>query len=142
MVHTVKIKAYTPRADAPGTLTFVLDGKTFNARCYADANLADGLLVIGTEYPVTLTVEAAGAVDYSSDPHAALEVVEARGGGDLVRVNGRTWDSVSHDLIHLESVPSVGLKLNLPQTATDYRGGTWLSATGLLCADLPPEEHD
>ena len=59
MVHTVKITAYTPRTDAPGALTFVLDGKTCNARCYADANLADGLPVAGTEHPVTLPVAAA-----------------------------------------------------------------------------------
>jgi len=142
MVHTVEIVAYTPRNAGPGRLTFKLNGNTYHARCYADAQLADGLLVEGQSYPVALTIEVDGSVEYASASAAELKVVKASETGDYVRAIGRTWDSMGHQVIKLDADPSVGVRLNLPQTATDYRGGSWLTAQGTLCADLPPEEHD
>jgi len=142
MVHLVKILGYTPKGAQPGSLHFSLDGRAFHARCDADPQLADGLLVVGTTYPVALTVEAAGKVEYAMGPEPSLMVSKPDARGDTVTLMGRTWDSIDHQTIKLDAAPTVGLRLNLPQTATDYRGGSWLSATGLLCADLPPEEHD
>lgn len=142
MVHTVKILRYVPRGPAPGQLSFELDGRTFNARCDADPGLADGLLVVGNSYPIALTVEAVGKVEYADPGQPTLNVLKAAEGGDTVSVIGRTWDSMDHQVIKLDANPTVGVKLNLPQTATDYRGGSWLAGQGLLCADLPPEEHD
>lgn len=142
MVHTVKILRYVPRGASPGQLSFELDGRVFNARCDADPALADGLLVVGNSYPIALTVEAQGKVEYADPGQAALRVVQADQSGDSVSVLGRTWDSMDHQVIKLDANPTVGVKLNLPQTATDYRGGSWLAAQGTLCADLPPEEHD
>jgi len=145
MVHTVQITHYQPRGtdgDKPGRLTFVLEGRTFHAACLADPHLAEGLLEPGQSYPVSLIVQAEGTVEYADPGTPALEVRDAHESGDRVVVTGRTWDSVDHQVINLDSAPSVGLRLNLPQTATDYRGGSWLTATGILCVDLPPEEHD
>ncbi|MCA8918620.1 MAG: hypothetical protein KDB68_09510 [Planctomycetes bacterium] len=142
MVHTVEIISYTPKSDKAGRLTFKLGGNTYNARCYADAALADGLLVVGTTYPVSLTVEAEGSVEYAVATEPSFNVVKADEAGDRVEATGRTWDSFDHQVIKLDSNPTVGVKINLPQTATDYRGGSWLKATGTLCADLPPEDHD
>jgi hypothetical protein len=141
MVHTVQILSYTPRGQSPGRLVFELDGRTFHACCLADAREADGLLAAGRSYPVTLLVEAETPVEYAAAGEPGLAVTQSREEGDRVEVLGRTWDSVSHQVIHLESRPSVGVKLSPPQTATDYRGGSWLKARGVLCADLPPEEH-
>lgn len=142
MVHTVNILKYAPAGNGPGRLQFELEGRKFNARCVADPALADGLLVEGSSYPVALIVEAEGKVEYANPGEPALEVTQASEAGDHVRAVGRTWDSMDHQVIKLDAQPTVGVKLNLPQTATDYRGGSWLSATGVLCADLPPEEHD
>lgn len=142
MVHLVKILAYTPKTAKPGRLHFSLEGRTLHARCDADPQLADGLLVVGSTYPVALTVEAEGSVEYALGPEPSLTVTRADEAGDQVALMGRTWDSIDHQTIKLDASPTVGLRLNLPQTATDYRGGSWLSAKGLLCADLPPEEHD
>lgn len=142
MVHLVDILAYTPRGKAPGRLHFRLEGRTLHARCDADPALADGLLVPGTTYPVALTVEAEGKVEYAVGSEPALKVAKPDEAGDRVEVLGRTWDSLDHQTIKLDASPTIGLRLNLPQTATDYRGGSWLSATGVLCADLPPHEHD
>lgn len=142
MVHLVKILSYTPKGAKPGRLHFSLEGRTLHARCDADPALADGLLVAGTTYPVALTVEAEGKVEYAQGPEPSLIVTKADDAGDRVQLMGRTWDSIDHQTIKLDAAPTVGLRLNLPQTATDYRGGSWLSAAGLLCADLPPEEHD
>jgi len=142
MVHLVNILAYTPRGKAPGRLHFTLEGRVFHARCDADAALADGLLVPGTTYPVALTVEAEGKVEYAVGTEPSCKVEQANDAGDRVEVLGRTWDSLNHQTIKLDACPTLGLRLNLPQTATDYRGGSWLCAKGLLCADLPPEEHD
>ncbi|MCL4729329.1 MAG: hypothetical protein KJ044_02680 [Planctomycetes bacterium] len=142
MVHLVKILAYTPRGKGPGRLHFALDGRTFHARCDADPHLADGLLVPGTTYPVALTVEAQGTVEYALGPEPGLAVARADEAGDVVTLMGRTWDSIDHQTIKLDAAPTVGLRLNPPQTATDYRGGSWLSATGVLSTALPPEEHD
>ncbi len=142
MVHLVKILAYTPRGKAPGRLHFELEGRTYHARCDADPALADGLLVPQTTYPVALTVEAEGKVEYAVGTEPSCKVETADDAGDHVAVLGRTWDSLDHQTIKLDASPTIGLRLNLPQTATDYRGGSWLSARGLLCADLPPQEHD
>jgi hypothetical protein len=145
MVHTVLIKDYVPRgttSDETGRLTFELNGRVYHAACLADPHLADGLLVPGQMYPVTLLVQAEGSVEYVDPGTPALEVRQEHEAGDKVSATGRTWDSVDHQLIALDSDPAVGVRLNLPQTATDYRGGSWLSATGILCADLPPDEHD
>ena len=142
MVHTVEIVSYVPRAENPGRLTFKLDGNTYHAKCYADPQLADGLLVEGQSYPVALTIEAEGLVEYSTATEPSFEVLSALDAGDRIRATGRTWDSMDHQVIKLDAFPTVGVRLNLPQTATDYRGGSWLTAVGTLCADLPPEEHD
>jgi hypothetical protein len=142
MVHTVEILEYVPAGAAPGRLTFRLGGVVYNARCHADPALADGLLVEGQSYPVALTVEAQGSVEYANPGEPSLKVQQADKAGDRVHATGRTWDSMDHQIIKLDANPTVGVRLNLPQTATDYRGGSWLAATGVLCADLPPEEHD
>lgn len=142
MVHTVNILKYVAAGAGPGSLKFELDGATYHARCDADPALADGLLVEGSSYPVALTIEAEGKVEYANPGQPALEVLQSSEAGDKVQAVGRTWDSMDHQVIKLDAQPTVGVKLNLPQTATDYRGGSWLSATGVLCADLPPEEHD
>jgi hypothetical protein len=146
MVHTVQIKEYVPRGsgdgDSPGRLTFTLGDKTYHAACFADPELAKGLLDPGNTYPVTLLVHAEGTVEYADPGTPSLEVKQSREEGDKVVVVGRTWEGVDHQVIKLDSDPGVGLRLNLPQTATDYRGGSWLSAEGTLCVDLPPEEHD
>lgn len=142
MVHTVSIRAYHPAGSSPGRITFLLAGTVYNAKCYADPQLADGLLVPGTEYPIALTMEADGKVEYVDPATQKLEVIASHETGDRVRAVGRTWDSVGHQVIKLDANPSVGVRLNLPQTATDYRGGSWLMASGVLTADLPPEEHD
>jgi hypothetical protein len=142
MVHTVEIISYVPRDAGPGRLTFKLDGNTYHAKCYADAALADGLLVEGQSYPIALTIEAKGSVEYTLASEPSFEVLQADEAGDRIKAVGRTWDSISHQVIKLDAAPSVGVQLNLPQTATDYRGGSWLTAVGTLCADLPPEEHD
>lgn len=142
MVHTVEIISYVPRSQSAGRLTFKLDGNTYHAKCYADAALADGLLVPGQSYPIALTIEAEGRVEYAVATEPSFEVLKAAEAGDRIKAVGRTWDSISHQVIKLDASPSVGVQLNLPQTATDYRGGSWLTAVGTLCADLPPEEHD
>ncbi|MHC4839956.1 MAG: hypothetical protein ACYTDT_03205 [Planctomycetota bacterium] len=142
MVHIVQILAYTPKGDAPGKLHFKLDDKQFHARCDADPALADGLLVPNTEYPVTVGLEAIGTVGYEDSREALFEVTESAESGDRIKAIGRVWDAVDHQIVRLEANPSIALKLNLPQTASDYRGGSWLKAEGLLCVDLPPEEHD
>ncbi len=142
MVHTVSILGYVPRSSQPGRLHFSLDGTSYHATCYADPQLADGLLVVGSTYPIALTVHAEGKVEYVNPGTPGLEIAEKLETGDRVRAVGRTWDVIDHQTIKLDSEPTVGVRLNLPQTATDYRGGSWLSATGVLCADLPPEDHD
>lgn len=142
MVHTVKILAYTPRNAGNGRLQFELFGNVYNARCIADPELADGLFVEGKHYPVTLRVESQGKVEYSDDFQTSFDIVEADESGDTVRANGRTWQTIDHQEILLKADPSLAVTLNLPQTASDYRGGSWLTATGTLVADLPPEDHD
>lgn len=142
MVHTVSIQEYQPAGTSPGCITFALAGRVYHAKCYADPALADGLLVVGSEYPIALTVEADGKVEYCDPGTEKLEVLKPDPSGDHVRATGRTWDSMGHQVIKLDANPSLGVRLNLPQTATDYRGGSWLVASGVLCADLPPEEHD
>lgn len=142
MVHTVEIVSYTPRAAKPGRIAFLLDGNTYHAKCYADPKLAEGLLVPGQSYPIALTLEAEGKVEYSNETQAVFQVIQKAEGGDRIKATGRTWDSVGHQVIKLDASPTVGVLLTLPQTATDYRGGSWLTAVGTLCADLPPEEHD
>lgn len=142
MVHNVDIVEYTPASGQPGKLTFKLDGNTFNAKCYADPKLAEGLLAQGATYPVALTVEADGQVEYTTDNEPRIDIKQPDNAGDKVIATGRTWDSFDHQLIKLDSSPSVAVKINLPQTASDYRGGSWLKATGTLCVDLPPEDHD
>jgi hypothetical protein len=142
MIHTVHITQYTPRTDQPGRIAFQLDGKTYHARCYADQQLAQGVLVEGATYPLALTVHAQGKVEYATAGTPALEVTQPEESGDTVRAFGRTWDVVDHETVKLDAAPTVGLKLNLPQMATDFRGGSWLSAVGVLCADLPPDDHD
>lgn len=142
MVHTVEIVHYSPRNDKPGRIRFVLNGNTYNARCYADPKLAEGLLVEGQSYPISLTVEAQGKVEYANPGEPDFHIVTTDEQGDTVKATGRTWDSMDHQVIKLDAHPTIGVLLNLPQTATDYRGGSWLTAVGVLCADLPPEEHD
>lgn len=127
---------------SPGRLHFRLDGRDFHARCDADPQLAEGLLVVGSTYPIALTVEAEGKVEYAMGPEPSLTVTQPAESGDRVALMGRTWDSIDHQTVKLDAAPTVALRLNLPQTATDYRGGSWLAANGLLCADLPPEDHD
>ena len=142
MVHIVHILAYTPKGESPGRLKFELAGKTYNARCDADPQLADGLLIPETDYPVTVSLEASGNVEYEDGRDARLEITDAAESGDSVTATGRVWDAVDHQVIRLEAEPSVAVILNSPQTASDYRGGSWLTAKGILCVDLPPEEHD
>lgn len=142
MVHTVDILKYTPAGEKPGRMTFKLGGTTFHARCYADPKLAEGLLEEGATYPVAVTVEAEGQVEYTTDNEPGVTVKEENEAGDTVVATGRTWDAFDHQLIKLDSSPNIAVKINLPQTASDYRGGSWLKATGTLCVDLPPEDHD
>ncbi|MCC6464695.1 MAG: hypothetical protein IT463_05085 [Planctomycetes bacterium] len=142
MVHVVKILSWQPRGSAPGQLAFELDGRAFHARCDADPALATGLLVAGTLYPVALTVVADGRLDYADPGSPSLKVLKADPAGDQVAVLGRTWDSLDRETIKLDAGPGVAVRLAPPQDATDFRGGSWLCGTGLLCADLPPEEHD
>jgi hypothetical protein len=142
MVHMVEIVSYTPRGAKPGKLSFKLLGNIYRARCYADPKLADGLIVVGQSYPISLTLEAEGKVEYATASAPSFEVIQKADTGDRIKATGRTWDSMDHQVIKLDASPTVGVRLNLPQTATDYRGGSWLTATGVLCADLPPEDHD
>lgn len=142
MVHVVKIIKYTPGGKKPGRVAFELGGKKYNARFEGDATEAREALKPGVEYPLALSVRAEGKVDYSDDNKASFRVAKASDDGDRVAVNGRTWDSISHDAIALETEPSVALKLSEPQFATDFRGGSWLVAQGILCATLPEDHHD
>ena len=142
MVHTVEILGYRPRTDRPGALEFKLNATTYHAKCYADPQLANGLIVVGEHYPVSVFVEADDTAEYGAADDSSLELLEQREEGDIVRAKGRTWDSISHDTVLLNSTPAVALKVKLPQQATDFRGGSSLVATGILCVDLPPEDHD
>ncbi|MCC6575602.1 MAG: hypothetical protein IT462_17620 [Planctomycetes bacterium] len=137
MVHVVKIIKYKQRRVA-----FELGGKKYNARFEGDSAQAREVLKPGVEYPLALTVDAEGKVDYSDDFKASFRVAKAAEDGDRVAVNGRTWDSISHEAVALETDPSVALRLREPQFATDFRGGSWLVAQGVLCATLPEDHHD
>lgn len=141
MVHLVHILSYTPRSANPGALQFQLDGRVLHARCDADPVHARDVFAPGATYPVSLTVATEGKAEYADPGQAALKVIAASDSGDRVSVLGRTWDSIDHQTIKLDASPTVSLRLNLPQLATDFRGGSWLSATGLLCADLPADDH-
>lgn len=142
MVHTVDIIRYVPRGESAGRMTFKLDGTTYNARCYADPQLADGLFAAGDSYPVSIVVEAEGQVEYTTENEPRVEVEKLDDDGDTVVAVGRTWDAFEHQVIKLDSSPTVAVRINLPQTASDYRGGSWLKARGVITVDLPPEDHD
>lgn len=137
MVHVVKIISFTP-----GAVAFEIGGRRFNARFEGDEAEAREALRPGVEYPLALSIRADGKVDYSDDFKAALTVSRAGPDGDTIAVNGRTWDSISHNAVLLQTEPSVALKLAEPQFATDFRGGSWLKGTGTLCAALPEDHHD
>jgi len=142
MVHVVQILAYTPRGKKSGALHFTLEGRTFHARCDADTDAARGLFIAGASHPATLIVKVEGKAEYADPSEPQLSVLVSSDDGDRVSVLGRTWESVDHQTIKLDASPTVGLRLSLPQMATDFRGGSWLRATGMLCANLPPDEHD
>ena len=86
---------YTPKSDQPGRLTFKLSGNTYHAKCYADPALADGLLVEGSSYPVALTIEAEGKVEYANPGEPAFHIEKPDDNGDTVKATGRTWDSIT-----------------------------------------------
>jgi hypothetical protein len=137
MVHVVKILGYST-----GALHFELDGRAFHARSEADPEHAAQAWQAGAMYPVSLTVAAEGKVDYADAGQPGIKVLQAQAAGDKVALLGRTWDTIDHQTIKLDASPTVGVRLNLPQAATDFRGGSWLSVTGVLCADLPADDHD
>jgi hypothetical protein len=136
MVHVVKILGYSS-----GALHFELDGRAFHARAEADAGQASEAWKPGSTYPVSLTVAAEGKVDYADPGQPGLKVISPDKAGDKVALLGRTWDTIDHQTIKLDASPTVSVRLNLPQAATDFRGGSWLRVTGVLCADLPAEDH-
>jgi hypothetical protein len=137
MVHVVKILGYSN-----GSLHFELDGRAFHAKSEADPAHAAEAWQPGSTYPVSLTVAAEGKVDYAEAGQPGMNVLQPRPNGDKVALLGRTWDTIDHQTIKLDASPTVSVRLNHPQAATDFRGGSWLSVTGVLCADLPADDHD
>lgn len=144
MIHRVKILSYDPR----GALSFEHNGAVFAASHDIDAAEAEGLLIVGSSYPLEFTIESDCEVAYLAGPEdqfsrLAGAAVGAKGKvGDRVRACGRIMDYPAHDMIRLEGTTTVAVRLRLPQQSTDYRRGSWLMAEGRLTVALPPADHD
>lgn len=142
MVHPVKIEAFTPPGKRPGRVSFVLDGVRFNARFEGDSAEAREVLTKGADYPLALTIAAQGKVDYADPGTPGLKVQKSDAAGDAIAFLGRTWQTVDMATVLLQTQPQVALRLEEPQFATDFRGGSWLAGHGVLCAALPEDHHD
>ncbi|GIK53856.1 MAG: hypothetical protein HUU03_11515 [Planctomycetaceae bacterium] len=142
MVHPVKIESYVPGGAKPGSLTFLLDGRRMKAVVEHDCDEAREVWKSGAEYPVALTLVARGKVDYAEPGTPGLTLTRQAGLGDVMRFLGRTWQSIDHATVLLQTEPQVALRLAEPQFATDFRGGSWLTGEGVLTAALPEDHHD
>ena len=142
MVHPVKIDSFTPPGKKPGRVSFVLDGKKFSARFVGDSAEARDVLKQGASYPLALTILAQGKVDYADPGKAGITVEKSDAAGDVISFLGRTWQTVDMATVLLQTEPQVALRLAEPQFATDFRGGSWLTGKGVLCAALPEDHHE
>lgn len=142
MVHPVKIESFTPPGKKPGRVAFTLDGKKFSARFDGDSAEAREVLKPGSTYPLALTLFAQGKVDYAEPGAPGLRIEKADAAGDTISFLGRTWQTVDMATVLLQTEPQVALRLAEPQFATDFRGGSWLTGKGVLCAALPEDHHE
>lgn len=142
MVHPVKIESFTPPGKKPGRVSFTLDGKKFSARFDGDSEEARDVLKKGESYPLALTILAQGKVDYADPGNAGIKIEKPDVAGDVISFLGRTWQTVDMATVLLQTAPQVALRLAEPQFATDFRGGSWLTGKGVLCAALPEEDHE
>jgi hypothetical protein len=142
MVHPVKIESFTPPGKKPGRVSFVLDGKKFSARFEGHSEEAREVLTKGATYPLALTLFAQGKVDYAEPGEAGIKVAKSDAAGDVISFLGRTWQTVDMATVLLQTEPQVALRLAEPQFATDFRGGSWLTGKGILCAALPEDDHE
>jgi len=142
MVHPVKIESFTPPGKKPGRVAFTLDGVRFNARFDGDSAEAREVLGKGASYPLALTLAAQGKVDYANPGTPGLTIEKSDAAGDTIAFLGRTWQTVDMATVLLQTEPQVALRLEEPQFATDFRGGSWLVGKGVLCAALPDDHHE
>lgn len=142
MVHPVKIEAFTAPGKKPGRVSFTLDGVRYNARFEGDSEEAREVLGKGVSYPLALTIAARGKVDYADPGKPGLRIEKSDSAGDTIAFLGRTWQTVDMATVLLQTEPQVALRLEEPQFATDFRGGSWLTGKGVLCASLPEDHHD
>ena len=142
MVHPVKIEAFKAPGKKPGHVAFTLDGVRFNARFEGDSAEAREVLGKGSSYPLALTIAALGKVDYADPGTPRMTVEKADAAGDTIAFVGRTWQTLDMATVLLQTEPQVALRLAEPQFATDFRGGSWLTGKGILCASLPEDHHE
>jgi hypothetical protein len=142
MVHPVKIEAFTPGGKKQGRVSFTLDGVRYNACFEGDSAEARELLTHGATYPLALTIAAQCKVDYAEPGTPGLTVEKSDATGDTISFLGRTWQTLDMATVLLQTQPQVALRLEAPQFATDFRGGSWLTGKGVLCAALPEDHHD
>lgn len=142
MVHPVKIVSFEAPGGRPARVAFRLDGALFNACFEGHVSEAAELLAAGATYPLALTIAARGKVDYAEAGTPGLKITTVDAAGDVVRFLGRTWQTVDMATVLLKTEPQVALRLQEPQFATDFRGGSWLTGEGVLCASLPEDHHD
>lgn len=142
MVHPVQIVSFHTPNGGGARVAFTLDGTLFNA-CF-EGNVAEAadLLAAGATYPLALTIAARGKVDYAEPGAGGLQVARANAAGDMIRFLARTWQTIDMATVLLACEPQVALRLQEPQFATDFRGGSWLTGEGVLCASLPEDHHD
>ena len=138
MIHPAKILSFDPTGD----LRFELDGRAFHARHAIPADEAEGVINIGEEYPLELSITMDAPVEYLTDQRPLLEVIGCGGDCDIVRAQGRIMDYFAQDVIRLDGIGSIAVKLHSPQLSTDYRQGSWLVAEGRLEAAMPSPDHD
>jgi hypothetical protein len=141
MIHRVLVTQFSPE----GHIAFELGGQSFRARHMIPPDEADGVVITGRVYPLELTITASKPVEYLNGSAETLELIKRddhAGTGDLVRARGRIMDYIAHDMIRLDGVGTVAVKLTLPQQSTDYRRGSYLEAEGHLSAAMPPPDHD
>lgn len=138
MIYRSKILSF----DAAGEVRFERGGQVFHAKHHIPSDEASGVIVEGQEYPLELTLLMDKPVEYLDKAAPALEVTGCGGDCDIVRAQGRIMDYLEHDVIRLDGIGSIAVKLQPPQLSTDYRQGSWLSAEGRLWASMPSPDHD
>jgi|GEM_PF-4652042 len=141
MIHKARITKFTEQ----GEIDFELDGKKYHATHAQSFEEVSGLIEAGVVYPLEIEIVMDAPVDYLNPPSEGLDLIEASSDpklGDLVCVRGRITDYLEHDVIRIDGAGSARVRLKLPQQATDYRRGSYLSATGRLTASIPSPDHD